>query len=179
MARTLYLLGAAGAGVSTLGRALGVAMDAPWFDVDDYYWLPTDPPYSVKRPVEDRIALLTAALTAPNWVLSGSLDGWGDAIAARATHIVYVDTDTPTRIARLRDREFSRFGARICPGGDMAAQHEAFIAWAAAYDDGTQPGRSRPRHAAWLTGRTVPVIRVNGAEAPMVLAQRVLHATSS
>lgn len=67
MATKLYILGAAGASVSTLGRKLGEALDAPWFDVDDYYWLPTDPPFRIKRSVEQRIELLRADLAARNW----------------------------------------------------------------------------------------------------------------
>lgn len=179
MARKIYILGAAGAGVSTLGRKLGEVLAVPSFDVDDYYWLPTDPPFRTKRSVEERIELLRADLAAPNWVLSGSLDGWGDAVADQATHVVYVDTNTATRIARLRDREFSRFGARVRSGGDMADQHEAFIAWASAYDDGSQPGRSRPRHEEWLKSRPIPVIRVDGAQPLDALTLQVVSATST
>lgn len=58
----------------------------------------------------------------------------------------------------------------------MAHQHEAFIAWAAAYDDGSQPGRSRPRHQQWLNTRPIPVICVNGA---LPLDALVLQVVSS
>lgn len=179
MHRKVYILGAAGSGVSTLGCELGRALAVPWFDVDDYYWLPTDPPFRTKRPIEERIALLNADLAAPSWVLSGSLDGWGDTIANRATHVVYVDTDTLIRIRRLRDRELSRFGARVRLGGDMAQQHEEFINWAESYDLGTQPGRSRPRHEAWLGGRAGPVIRVDGSRPIDALVAEVLKATTA
>jgi adenylate kinase family enzyme len=140
MALRVYILGASGAGVSTLGGALARALAVPAFDVDDYYWMPTDPPFRIKRPVEDRIRRLQTDLMLPSWVLSGSLDGWGDPVADLATHVVYVDTPAALRIARLRQREQARFGARIACGGDMHAHHKAFLDWAATYDTGDQPG---------------------------------------
>ena len=36
-------MGASGAGVSTLGRALAGALALPHHDTDDYFWLPTIP----------------------------------------------------------------------------------------------------------------------------------------
>ena len=129
MALRVYILGASGAGVSTLGGALARALAVPAFDVDDYYWMPTDPPFRIKRPVEDRIRRLQTDLMLPSWVLSGSLDGWGDPVADLATHVVYVDTPAALRIARLRQREQARFGARIACGGDMHAHHKAFLDW--------------------------------------------------
>lgn len=179
MDRRLYILGASGSGVSTLGRRLGEALGLETFDVDDYYWLPTDPPFQHKRPIEDRLALLHVDLVGPGWVLSGSLDGWGDAVADKATHVVFLDTDTATRLARLRAREAARFGARIAPGGDMEIHHEAFVAWAAAYDQGTQSGRNRPRHEAWLARRVAPVIRLDGARPVDTLVAEVLAATAT
>lgn len=178
MLKRIYILGAAGAGVSTLGHELAHLLDAPWFDVDDYYWAPTDPPFQIKRDINDRLDLLSAHLAVPNWVLSGSLDGWGDAVADQATHILYLDTDTDTRIARIREREFSRFGSRIRAGGDMEVQHEAFLAWAAAYDSGKLPGRSRPRHDNWLANRSVPVVRLDGSQPFDTLLANAVSATS-
>ena len=46
----IYITGASCAGVTTLGSALARALDAVHVDVDDYYWLPSDPPFSRKRP---------------------------------------------------------------------------------------------------------------------------------
>jgi len=39
-------LGAPGAGVPTLGRALGATLGLPYFDSDDYFWLSTEPPFT-------------------------------------------------------------------------------------------------------------------------------------
>lgn len=39
----ILIMGAAGAGSTTLGRALAQRHRIPHFDSDNYYWLPTDP----------------------------------------------------------------------------------------------------------------------------------------
>ncbi len=42
----IHLFGTSRAGITTLGTALGV----PYFDGDDYFWGPSDVPFSVRRP---------------------------------------------------------------------------------------------------------------------------------
>ena len=55
----VHITGAAGAGVSTLGVALAKNLELAYFDADNYFWLPTDPPYQLKRDVTDRTELLS------------------------------------------------------------------------------------------------------------------------
>jgi adenylate kinase family enzyme len=174
----IHITGASGAGVSTLGRALAHEIGGAWFDVDDYYWVDTDPPFQEKRPISERVRRLAAALAAPRWVLSGSVGDWGDDLIRCASLVIYLDTATPIRLARLGAREQNRFGARIAPGGDMHSQHLAFLDWAAAYDRGDQAGRSRLRHEAWLAGLQIPVLRLDGAQATETLVRRIAAATT-
>jgi adenylate kinase family enzyme len=78
MAYRIHILGAAGSGTSTLGRALAESLNVAYFDTDYFYWQQTDAPFTVARPKDERIRLLqeqTAGLE--GWVLSGSLCGWG------------------------------------------------------------------------------------------------------
>ena len=143
-------------------------------ETDDAYWMPTDPPYRVKRPVAERLELLSRALDAPAWVLTGSADGWGDAILARAEGAVLVETPAELRLARLRARERARFGARIGEGGDMEAHHRAFLDWAAGYDDPAFPGRNRARHERGLAALGLPLLRLAGTRPPADLVAAVL-----
>jgi adenylate kinase family enzyme len=175
MAR-IHITGASGAGVSTLGRALAEVIDVPWHDTDDYFWLPTDPPYVQTRPIPDRLALLTPVLDASlGWVLAGSVGDWGDPLIPRFDLVVFLQTPMALRIARLRQRERAAFGAAIDPGGVMHDAHEAFIAWAAAYDLGTQPGRNLGRHLAWLEALPCPVLRLDGSAAVPALVDEALR----
>lgn len=164
----LYLTGASCAGVSTLGAALKETCQVPQIDVDDFYWLPTDPPFTCKRPPEDRLRLIAqeqarAEGREEGWVLTGSFDGWGDALIAKVDLIIFVDTPTPIRLARLEAREAQRHGARIAQGGDMHAAHLAFRDWAARYDDPAFTGRNRARHLRWLAQQTAPVCHLDGS----------------
>ena len=46
MGPVIYLYGPSGAGTTTLGRALAGELGWTHMDSDDYYWEPTDPPYT-------------------------------------------------------------------------------------------------------------------------------------
>src|SRR4029450_13094001 len=79
MIRRIHILGASGSGTTTLGRALAERLQCSHFDTDDYFWLPTDPPFTHQRERIERQRLLMDDLTAQDsWVLSGSLCGWRD-----------------------------------------------------------------------------------------------------
>ena len=81
--RRIHITGASGAGITTLGRALADALAVPHHDTDDYFWQPTSPPYQRNREKADRLRLMQEMfLGRAEWVLSGSLDGWGDPLIA-------------------------------------------------------------------------------------------------
>jgi hypothetical protein len=76
--RRIHVLGASGSGTTTLAQASAERLGYRALDTDDFYWAPTDPPFRVKRDVSTRLDLLGAELrAAAEWVLSGSLAGWG------------------------------------------------------------------------------------------------------
>lgn len=58
----IYITGASCAGVTTLGRNISTRLGIGQVDVDDYYWMPTNPPFTTKRPPGDRVALMQQAL---------------------------------------------------------------------------------------------------------------------
>lgn len=77
------MLGASCSGVSTLGARLSEHLVVPLLDVDGFYWIPTDPPFTIKRPPEDRVSLIEMRQAeTPGWVLAASLVGWGNALVA-------------------------------------------------------------------------------------------------
>jgi hypothetical protein len=47
-------------------------------------------------------------------------------------------------------------------GGDMYEQSQAFLNWAAAYDDGDLNMRSRQRHEEWLSVLPCPIVCIEG-----------------
>lgn len=123
----IHITGASGAGVTTLGSALSLRLGAPQFDVDDFFWLPTDPPFSTQRPVGERLALLAPRLDAKKWILSGSLVGWGDPFMPLFDVVMFIYAPHDVRMARLRARETARFGDAIETGGAMQENSKAFL----------------------------------------------------
>jgi hypothetical protein len=111
------------------------------------------------------------------WVLSGSLDGWGDPLTPLFDLVVFVFAPPGVRLQRLRDREAWRFGAdAIAAGGWRHREAEEFFEWASRYDDDARVGRSLKRHEAWLAGLPCPVVRIDGTRATRELVAQVLAA---
>lgn len=157
------ITGAPGGGVTTLGHALADRIGAVHIDTDDHYWVATDPPYRERRDVAERLRRIFAEQSRTGrWVLSGKLDGWAAPALAGADLILFLEVPTEVRLERLRRRESGRFGDMLLPGGAMYEIHRDFMDWAARYDDGTRPGRSRPGHEKWLAGLDITVLRLDG-----------------
>ncbi|NPD04519.1 hypothetical protein HN031_07455 [Nocardioides sp. zg-1308] len=170
----VLVMGASGSGTTTLARALAGRWAVPHADADDYFWVPTDPPYVDKRPEAERIRLMQEVfLPRPAWVLSGSIMGWGEPVVPLLDAVVFCSLAPDVRLQRLRDREAVRYGDRIEPGGDLVESHAEFIAWAAGYEDPAFDGRSRAVHEEWLAGLACPVLRVDTAQPVEGLLQEI------
>ncbi|HEX8064038.1 MAG TPA: hypothetical protein VF535_12590 [Allosphingosinicella sp.] len=102
------------------------------------------------------------------------MDGWAEPALRDAELIVFLEVPTQVRLERLRRREQARFGDALLPGGAMHETHCEFIEWAAKYELGTEPGRSRPRHERWLAGLDRPVLRLDGTRPTGELVEAIL-----
>jgi len=167
----LHVLGASGSGTSTLARALADHWSVPHADADDYFWVPSDPPYVAKRDEPARVSLMREVFVPREaWVLSGSMVGWGEAVVDECDAIVFLTLDPDERLRRLEAREVHRRAGR---GFDEDAW-AAFLDWARGYDDPTFDGRSRAVHEAWLAERSQPLLRLDSAASPQELLDAVL-----
>jgi adenylate kinase family enzyme len=176
----IHILGASGSGTSTLGVALGRRLDVPYTDADSLYWVPTDPPFTTPRSREDRHALLVRTLSVgAHWVFSGSATRWATQLEPHFDLVVFLRLDPVVRMARLRQREAERYGARILPGGDMAAINAAFIAWAESYDTAGSLRRSLGTHEAWLADQPAPILRLDSRAPVEDLVAAVLDRIAS
>jgi adenylate kinase family enzyme len=176
--RRIHITGASGSGVTTLGASIARSKDWRHLDTDDYFWLPTSPPYQTQRSVPERLELLANHMAGqPGWVLSGSLEGWGDPLIPQFDLVVFLFLPPDTRIVRIRAREQARFGTQIEPGGAMHETHEAFVAWARGYDrqDGAS-GRNLQKHRDWLARLDCPVLEITGEPTREESLARVLAA---
>jgi adenylate kinase family enzyme len=162
--------------VTTLGAALAARLDLVHLDTDDFYWLPSTPPFQHKRPIADRLEMMEQAMAraAQGWVLSGSMDPWRDGLLDRIDLVIFLQVPTEVRMARLRAREQARFGAAIEPGGPQYESSKAFLDWCAGYEIGDQPGRSLKRHQAWLNGLIRPALRLEATATTEELTRQTL-----
>jgi len=102
--KRIHILGASGSGTTTFGRELANAMSAPSFDTDDFYWIPTNPPFVDKRSIPDRIRIMEELfLQRPKWVLSGSLTSWSGPLIPYFDHVIFLSLDDEVRMKRLRE----------------------------------------------------------------------------
>lgn len=165
MKNIIHIYGASGSGTSTLGRKISEELGYKFMDTDDYYWLPANPPYTLKRSKEERLALMKKDIyEADHVVISGSLTDWGDELIPFFTLAVRLVTDTEIRIRRLIIREKQKFGDRIMPMGDLYTHHMEFIEWARKYDTGSVDMRSRAKHDEWQKLLLCRQIVLDGAD---------------
>ena len=157
MSLRLHILGASGSGTTTLGADFASSLGIPHFDTDSFYWAPSNVPFTVKRTVEERLKLMEETIPAQgDWVLSGSMCGWGDAFIPLFTHVVFLYVPWDVRRDRLIEREQQRHGNEaLSPGGIMHAVHEEFLDWASRYESAGHEQRSYTTHDQWL--RLLPV----------------------
>ncbi len=179
--RRIHLFGASGSGVTTLGRALAAEFAIPHHDTDDYYWLPTNPPYTSKRDIADRLRLMHELFVPrADWVLSGALDSWGVSLAQHFDLAILVETPTEIRLARLIAREATRFGQdAVKPGGWRHTEMTEFVDWASHYEDGTREGRSRARHETFITTLHCPFLRIDGNAPTIAGVRRIVDKISA
>lgn len=161
MKQRIHILGASGSGTTTIARKASEKLQYLHFDSDDYFWEKTSEPFTVERDRTECLKIMKNELEKQdNWILSGSLAGWGDVLIPFFDLVVFIYVPPKLRMERLRKREYERYGDRMNAGGDRFEKSREFIEWAEAYDIGTNNGRSLEKHRAWITRIECPVLEV-------------------
>ena len=119
---------------------------AAHIDTDDHHWVPTDPPYREKRGIPERLRRSAPIRSGPG---AGCFRG-ARRLGRRRRRRRRADR-LPRSAGRAPPRAPAR--PRAGPLRRLAAArramheiHREFMEWAGHYEDGSQPGRSRPRH---------------------------------
>ncbi len=147
MKNVIHIFGASGSGTTTLGQKICKELGYTLMDTDSYFWIPTEPPFTHKRPKKERIELMkNDIIKSKNVVISGSLTDWGEELIPYFTLAIRIEMEQSIRIERLIKREKERYGSRIEVGGDMYKEHIAFVEWAKSYDNGGIDIRSKAMH---------------------------------
>lgn len=174
----IHIFGASGSGTTTLGLAISKKLGIMHFDIDDFFWEKTNPPFQkivVKEVRQNK--LYNALQSYDNWVLSGSLCGWGDFAIQHFTLGIFLYVPNAIRMDRLLVREIKNYGEEIKnEGHPMYKTHKDFIAWANQYDSGGLEIRSKKLHEDWMKKLNVKILRIEGdIELPNIL-EKVLNA---
>ena len=108
--RRVSVVGTSGAGKSTLARALSVALDADFLELDSVYhqpgWVPL-PRDEFRRRVGEAVA-------GERWVIDGNYtSNVKDLVWARADTVVWLDLPKRTVMRRIIWRSFQRAARRV------------------------------------------------------------------
>jgi adenylate kinase family enzyme len=103
----IVVVGTAGAGKTTLAKAIAAALAIPHIELDALEWGPgwtalsdTDPNELVRR--------VASATSGDSWVVDGNYGLVRELTWGRATHLVWLDYDRPVIMARVIRRTFIR-----------------------------------------------------------------------
>lgn len=163
MKNVIHIFGASGSGTTTLGKKICEELGYTLMDTDNYFWMPTEPPFTHKRPKKERIELMKNDISkSENVVISGSLTDWGDELIPFFTLAIRIEMRQSVRLERLVQREKGRYGSRIEPSGDMYQEHIEFIEWAKSYDNGGLDIRSKAMHDELQKTFTCKILHLDG-----------------
>ncbi len=174
----INILGASGAGVTTLGRELAIKTGYPYVDSDDFYWdNNADTAFTVRRVPDHRNQLLLTELRSHgNWIVGGPLMSWGVLEHISFDLVVFLKIPHHIRMSRLKKREHERYGDIIYHDPVRHQQYIDFLNWAAGYDDNTTPGsRTLRNQLNWLKTLTCPVLTISGDTTVETRTNRVLN----
>lgn len=96
----IHIIGCSGSGKTYLAEALAKRYDIPHVDLDDIQWDNSAAGYGVKRPPEERAALLQTILARPDWIIEGVYHKWVRQSFEDAD-LIYV-LDMPKRVYKTR-----------------------------------------------------------------------------
>lgn len=165
MATGIMIMGASGAGKTTLGKLVANELGYTFVDIDEYIWRKnTEIPFSEMYPRDKKIERLMEAISiCSHFVMAGSMDSFHEHFDPFFDLVVHLHTDAKTRVKRVHNRELDLFGERILEGGDMYAEHQKFLSDIAGYDFGIG-GCTLQQHELWLKSLKCKVIQLDGAD---------------
>jgi len=111
----IHIYGAAGSGTTTLGKKISDELGYTLMDTDDYFWMPTEPKFTLKRPREERIELMKRDIEKPgNVVISGSLTDWGDVLIPYFTLAIRIEMEQTLEVKQCMMNGKKSFYVRSC-----------------------------------------------------------------
>ena len=153
----IIVCGMNGSGKSTLGRVLAETLGWRFIDNEDLYFPKADPaqPYAVERTQDEVEQLLLAEVRRDDRFVFAAVRGnYGEAVLPYYEAAVLLEVPRETRLQRIRERSYRKFGERMQPGGDLYESEKRFYDLIAA----------RPEDYAvrWMEPVEIPVLHLDG-----------------
>ena len=142
-----------------MGKALAKELGFYFIDNEDLYFPKTDPRYIYASPRSREDVgkiLLREIKTHENFVFASVKGDFGEHIDPFFRYAVLIDVPKDTRIKRVRDRSFQKFGNRMLPGGDLYEAEENFFRLVESRAENTVE--------EWVRSLRCPVIRIDGTK---------------
>lgn len=153
----ICICGLNGSGKTTLAGALAKELNFKHMDVEHYYFISADIPYSSPKTREEVERLLLEDIKQnPCFVFSAVNGNMTEEINEYYNIVIYLDVPRDIRMKRIRQRAIDKFGERVLPGGDMYEQEETFFAYAEK--------RSPDKTENWLKTLQCKVVRLDGTK---------------
>ena len=127
MPNGIIITGLNGCGKSTICKLLSEKLNYYSMDVEDYYFIKSDIPYSKFHTLEQTQRLmLDDIIKYKNYVLATVNCDWGNEINSTYKFAVVLKAPLDIRMKRIEEREYRKFGNRVLKGGDLYESQEKF-----------------------------------------------------
>jgi len=166
----IIIFGASGAGSTTLGKEVAERLKYQYLDIDDYLWRwDTAIPLTLTNTREERAKRLMDDIQKyPNFVIAGTIFSDREQFEPLLDLAVFISTPTDICTKRVYAREYTRWGCRVLPGGDMYkstrfhGDYSDYVTNAEKYETADVAKFGRKLHEHWIAELHCPVLRVDG-----------------
>lgn len=154
MPKGIVIFGGNGCGKTTLGRKLAKKLGYQHMDIEDYYFLESDIPYSKSRSHEEVRALMLEDIKKYGSFIITAVNGdCGDEINSMYEFAVYMYAPLSIRLERVKKRSFEQFGNRILTDGDLCESEQQFFEFV--------KNRSPEKTEKFIEALSCPVIKID------------------
>lgn len=157
MGTGILICGLNGSGKSTLGKALAERLQFHFIDNEDLYFPKTDSRYLYASPRtrEEVTELLFHEINLyENFVFASVKGDYGESFYPFLQYAILLNVPKLTRLQRVRDRSFQKFGVRALPGGDLYEREKSFFDLVCSRGESTVED--------WVKELACPILRMDG-----------------